>query len=131
MSGMAEIQWADWDRAVQGSEVPVVVEFWHDKCPYCKKIEPAVKQLPSILGDKASIVRINVLGRRENRRLAISRGVMGTPTFKVYSCGREVGEVVGMETLEHLKEKVEAIVNGADKCLGGSTPLELSGINHV
>lgn len=104
--------------------MPVVVEFWHDKCPYCKKIEPAVKQLPSILGDKASIVRINVLESKENRRLAISRGVMGTPTFKVYSCGREVGEVVGMETLEHLKEKVEVIVNSAGKCLGGSTPLE-------
>ena len=124
MSDLIDIQWTDWDRAVLRSGKPVVVEFWHDKCPYCKKIEPVVEQLPSILGDKASIVRINVLESRENRRLAISRGVMGTPTIKVYSCGREVGEVVGMEVLEHLKEKVEAIVDNAGKCLSGSTPLE-------
>jgi protein-disulfide isomerase len=56
---------------------------------------------------------MNVLTSRENRRHAIQLGVMGTPTLKVYCRGLEVGEVVGLDTLDALDRKVKAIL---DKC---------------
>jgi len=93
------INYTDWDQAIaQGA---VVVEFWHQSCPTCKKIEKSVQELPGKLG-KAKLVRLDVMASRENRRLAIDKGVIGTPTFKVYCAGKEIGEVVGEETLVDL-----------------------------
>jgi thiol-disulfide isomerase/thioredoxin len=98
---ITEILYTDWDAAVSKVEGAVVVEFWHQNCPTCKKIEPTVKGLPGKLG-KASLIRLNVLTDRETRKLAIGKGVIGTPTFKVYCRGVEIGEVVGLETLTDL-----------------------------
>lgn len=98
---ITEILYTDWDAAVSKAEGPVVVEFWHQNCVTCKKIEPSVQELPGKLV-KAKLVRLNVLTDRETRKLAIGKGVIGTPTFKVYCRGAEIGEVVGLETLTDL-----------------------------
>lgn len=98
---ITEIQYTDWDTAVSKAEGPVVVEFWHMNCPTCKKIETAVQELPEKIG-KAKLIRLNVLTDKETRKLAIGKGVIGTPTFKVYCRGAEIGEVVGLETLTNL-----------------------------
>lgn len=98
---ITEILYTDWDTAVSKAEGPVVVEFWHVNCPTCKKIETAVQELPGKIG-KAKLIRLNVLTDRETRKLAIGKGVVGTPTFKVYCRGVEIGEVVGLETLTNL-----------------------------
>lgn len=105
-----ELQHADWDREVISSNKPVVVEFWHQTCPTCKKIESIVLGLPIKLGERAKLVRLNVLDSRENRRLAIEKGVVGTPTFKVYCGGVEVGEIVGLETTENLLGTIESLI---------------------
>ena len=105
-----DLQYTDWDREVDSSNTPVVVEFWHQSCPLCKKIESTVAGLPAKLGEKAKLVRLNVMDRRENRRLAIEKGVVGTPTFKVYCRGVEVGEIVGLETTENLLGTIENLL---------------------
>ena len=93
-------------------EGPVVVEFWHQNCPTCKKIESTVHELPGKLAGKAKLVRLNVLENRENRRFAIDKGVIGTPTFKVYCRGVEVGEIVGLETLTDLEGTINNLLKG-------------------
>ena len=104
------LQYTDWDREVTKTDMPVVVEFWHQSCPICKRIEPTVLELPSKLGDKVKMARLNVLDNKENRRFAIEKGVIGTPTFKVYCKGVEIGEIVGLETLTNLQGTIENIV---------------------
>lgn len=98
---ITEILYTDWDAAVSKAEGPVVVEFWHVNCPTCKKIESTVQELPGKIG-KAKLIRLNVLTDRETRKLAIGKGVIGTPTFKIYCRGVEIGEVVGLETFTNL-----------------------------
>ncbi len=106
------LQQADWDREVTQVGKPVVVEFWHQSCPTCKRIEPTVLGLPSKLGDRVKLARFNVLDSRENRRFAIDKGVIGTPTFKIYCRGAEIGEIVGLETITDLQGMIENIVKG-------------------
>jgi thioredoxin 1 len=100
----------DWDSTVTKAEWPVVVEFWHNNCPTCKKIELTVHELPVKLAGRARFTRLNVLENRENRRLAIQKGVIGTPTFKIYCGGAERGEVVGLETLNNLEGAIADIL---------------------
>ena len=109
---LTEILYTDWDSAISKAEGPVVVEFWHQNCPTCKKIDSAVHELPAKLAGKAKLVRLNVLTDRETRRLAIDKGVIGTPTFKIYCKGAEVGEVVGLETLTDLAGTLGNILKG-------------------
>jgi thioredoxin 1 len=109
---LTEIVYTEWDSAVTKVGEPVVVEFWHQNCPTCKKIDAAVHELPAKLAGKAKLVRLNVLVDRETRRLAIQKGVIGTPTFKVYCKGNEVGEVVGLETLTDLAGTLTNILKG-------------------
>jgi thioredoxin 1 len=104
---LTAINHTDWDQAV--SDGAVVVEFWHQNCPTCKKIEKSVQEIPGKLG-KARLVRLDVMASRENRRLAIDKGIIGTPTFKVYCRGKEIGEVVGEETLIDLAATLNNIL---------------------
>ena len=46
---IVNLQHTDWDREVIKANKPVVVEFWHESCPLCKKIESSVLELPSKL----------------------------------------------------------------------------------
>jgi hypothetical protein len=71
-----------------------------------------VLELPQKLGEKAKLLRFNVMESREARRFAIDKGVIGTPTFKVYCKGTEVGEIVGLETTVNLLGTIEKIING-------------------
>lgn len=107
---IADVHWEDWEQKVTKSEKPVIVEFWHQNCQTCKKIESSVKELPRNLGENVQLLRLNVLESRENRILAIKMGVMGTPTFKIYCNDSEVGELIGEETLENLPKKLQDIV---------------------
>jgi thiol-disulfide isomerase/thioredoxin len=91
-------------------EKPVIVEFWHQSCPTCKKIEPIVQGLPQKLGNRAKLLRFNVMESKEARRFAIDKGVIGTPTFKVYCKGIEKGEIVGLETTTNLLETIEKMI---------------------
>jgi len=109
---IVNLQHFDWDREVMKANKPVAVEFWHQSCPTCKKIEPTVLELPSKLGDRVKLARLNVLDNKENRRFAIDKGVIGTPTFKIYCRGVEIGEIVGLETLTDLQGTIENIAKG-------------------
>ena len=106
---LTDIQHVNWDSTIVAGG-PVVVEFWHENCPTCKKIEQTVRELPTRIGVKAKLVRLNVMESKENRRLAIEKGVIGTPTFKVYCRGDEIGEIVGLETLTNLAGTIENIL---------------------
>ena len=111
---MVNLQYNDWEKEVQGSEKPVIVEFWHPTCPICKKIESTIMELPIKIGDRAKVIRLNVMDNKENRRLAIEKGVVGTPTIKVYCKGVDVGEIVGMDTLSNLYIAVEDILKSCN-----------------
>ncbi len=111
---IVNLQYTDWNKEVLATEKPVVVEFWHETCPICIRVEPTFRQIPDKLGPGVKVARLNVLENRENKRLAIEKGIIGTPTIKVYCKGNEVGELVGLEVLE--VDLVETLKGFISKC---------------
>jgi thioredoxin 1 len=122
MPEVIDIQVTDWDKEVASSELPVIVEYWHQKCVSCLQMLPIYKQLPDRIGDRVKLTRMNILDSRENRIFAIEQGIRGTPTFSVYCGGRPIGEVVGVRTLEELEQEILSLVKIKDSCLL-ATPL--------
>ena len=123
MSKVIELQAETWDEGVLRHEGPVVVDFWHQMCGWCLKLNPEFERLPEAFGN-VKFAKMNILDSSENRRIAVENGVMGTPTMKVYCRGRIVGEIVGFRTREMLLKDLNEILSRKEDCLEQSTPLE-------
>jgi thioredoxin 1 len=122
MPSIKDIQHVDWEEEVGDTEKPVVVEFWHHKCSHCKKMIPIYEKMPDKF-EETKFYRMNVLDSRDNRKLALEEGVMGTPTFKIYFKGKEIGEIVGAKTEEELVNDIEGILESKEEAIERSTPI--------
>jgi len=123
LSKVIELQAEAWDNIVKEAEGPVVIDFWHNMCGWCLKLNPIFEQLPEQLHE-AKYAKMNVLDSTENRNLAMEHGVMGTPTIKVFCEGRDIGEIVGYRTLDKLVSELKEIFDSSEDCIAHSTPLE-------
>jgi len=116
MLTIKDIEAKDLDEAVNGSDVPVVLEFWIRSCGFCQKFKPIYDQLPNLFGGQVSFLRMNMMKSIKNLRLAEDFGVEQTPTTKVFCKGVEVGELVGYKTLDEAVEELKAILQSSKAC---------------
>jgi len=123
MSGVKELQADDWESEVMKAESPVVVDFWHDMCGWCLKLNPIYEELPERF-DNVKFGKMNILTSVENRSIAIKHGVMGTPTIKVFCQGRDIGEIIGFRNRDDLIKDIKDILAKREDCLSHSSPLE-------
>jgi len=124
MGAVLELNSANWEKEVLQSQILTVVDFWHEKCPWCIKLNPVYDQLAEEYRGKIKFVKVNVLANRENRDLAILHGVMGTPTLIFFCGGRPVRQVVGFNTRERLEKITDEMLENHQQCAKQSTPLK-------
>ena len=124
MGSVLELDSANWEREVLQSQVLTVVDFWHEKCPWCVKLNPVYGQVAEKYRGKIKFVKVNVLANPENRSLAIQHGVMGTPTLVFFCGGRSVRQVVGFNTRERLERIVNEMLDSHRDCIKQSTALD-------
>lgn len=122
--GIVEVRSDNWEKEVLQSEKPVVVDFWHNMCSWCLRLNPVFEQLPERFGEKVKFAKFNVLESIESQKLALSQGILGTPTLKFYCNGRSIGELVGYRPLDRLVKEIEEIISEKDECLSQSTSLK-------
>ena len=123
MDKVVDIGVQDFEEQVLRSEKPVVVEYWHHRCPSCEAMKPVYMQMPEIMGDRIKFTRMNLLESKENRVHAINEGVRSTPTFILYCDGRPTGVIIGVWELEDFKAELDNLLKMRDAGRMG-TPLE-------
>ena len=123
MSGILEIQAEKWEKEVIQEKRPVVVEYWHHKCPVCKEMMPTYEAQPQYYGETVKFTKMNLLENKENRVFAIRNGVRSTPTFIVYCEGRPIGQIIGYREPEDFTKELKMIIENTDSCLM-ATPIE-------
>ena len=81
-----------YEKSVNESEKPVLVEFWAPWCVYCRRIAPAYDKIAEQYEDKLVVGKINV---DENPELASRFGVMSIPTLMVMENGQILNQARG------------------------------------
>ncbi|MBN2804698.1 MAG: FAD-dependent oxidoreductase [Deltaproteobacteria bacterium] len=84
-----EINGDNWEKEVVQSPVPVVVDFYSTECPPCEALATKYESLAEIYGNDAKFVKIF---RQQNKELAVSLGITGSPTVLFYKDGQKTGE---------------------------------------
>lgn len=87
------------------SDKPVLVDFWADWCAPCKKVEPLLAEIAGEMGDKVTIVKLNI---DENPETARAYQVMSVPTLTVFKGGEPVSSVAGAKPKGVLVNLIES-----------------------
>lgn len=75
------------------SEKPVLVDFYADWCGPCQMLGPILKDVKDSLGDRISILKINV---DKNQKAAHHYRIKGVPTMMLFQNGKQLWRQSGV-----------------------------------
>ncbi|MEY4365063.1 MAG: hypothetical protein RLZZ305_407 [Actinomycetota bacterium] len=90
--GIVTLTSSTFDEAVNGSSLPILVDFWAEWCGPCKQIAPILADIAKEQAGKITIAKLNV---DDHGDIAGRFGVMSIPTLLVFKDGEIVKEIRG------------------------------------
>ena len=83
---------------------PVVVDFFATWCGPCKMMEPVLKQLKSRVGEKATILKMDI---DKNPQHANRFGIQAVPTVIIFKEGKIMWRKSGVANVNELLQQLE------------------------
>ena len=84
---------ADFDQTIQGTTVPVAVDFYADWCGPCHMMAPT---LDALANDRKGEVLVLKVDTEKDPALAARFDIRGLPTVVAFRDGKETGRQVGV-----------------------------------
>ena len=81
------------------SETPVLIDFYATWCGPCQMLGPVLKQVKDSLGERISIIKIDV---DKNQEIATVYQVRGVPTMMLFQNGKQLWRQSGVLSKEEI-----------------------------
>lgn len=94
---------ASFKELIQADK-PVLIDFHATWCQPCKVVSPIVKQVKEKMGERVSVLKIDV---DRNQQLAQSLAIQGVPTLMIYRKGELKWRQSGVVSAEALIQQLE------------------------
>jgi thioredoxin 1 len=85
------------------SEKPVLIDFFATWCGPCQMLSPVLKQVKEALGDRISIIKIDV---DKNQPMASQYQVRGVPTMMLFQNGKQLWRQSGVLSKEEIIQTI-------------------------
>jgi len=97
-----------FERYVLAAELPVLVDFYSNSCPPCRRLAPIIEELATQYQDRAVVCKINV---DRARQLARRYGVQAIPTVLVFVKGEPVRRLVGLQPRDTYAKILDELIS--------------------
>lgn len=81
------------------SDTPVLIDFYATWCGPCQMLAPILKQVKDSLGERISIIKVDV---DKNQELAAMQQVRGVPTMMLFKNGQQLWRQSGVLSKEEI-----------------------------
>jgi thioredoxin 1 len=85
------------------SDKPVLVDFFATWCGPCQMLAPILKEVKDSLGERISIIKIDV---DKNQQMAAQYQVRGVPTMMLFQNGKQLWRQSGVLTKEEILKTI-------------------------
>jgi thioredoxin 2 len=92
----------DFAQTVEGSDAPVLVDFYADWCGPCRMVAPFVDEIARANVGKLLVAKVDT---DQAQNVAMKYGIRSIPTLVLFEDGKEVDRSVGFEP-----ERLQALV---------------------
>ena len=94
----------DFEEKVVNAQGAVLVDFWAEWCGPCKQIAPALDEIAAEMGDKLTVVKVNI---DENPKPPTDFGVRSIPYMMIFQDGQSTATKVGAAPKSELVNWIE------------------------
>jgi len=96
---MQEISKDSFKEKVIINVKPVILEFYGDNCPSCKKLQPVIEKLSNEIKD----INFFKIKLERNREIFQEYGIMSIPTLIFFADGKNKDELIGNRSEESIR----------------------------
>lgn len=94
----------NFEETISNADKPVVVDFWAEWCPPCKKLEPVIEKVAEDYKDKISMYKVNV---DQNPLLSQMFSIEVIPTVLLFQNNETKSGFVGFREEEEIKKWID------------------------